>query len=123
MVTQSFDHYTPTPNEYDLRSMLKMASKTYIEKISVKTGKKITIFFFNFSLLKYAVFLRITHLHYSQFVLFQSTNLACKSKRSANANFSCGDARSYHLKKRSRTSQCAHRSESTCIHYAQFTNF
>ncbi len=44
-------------------------------------------------------------------------------QKSVNANFSFGDAQSYRLEKKLRALQCAHRSESTSIHYAQFTNF
>ncbi len=48
MITQSFDHCTPTPSENDLSAMLKMASRTYVEKISAKTGEKITISFLQY---------------------------------------------------------------------------
>ncbi len=66
---------------------------------------------------------KLEYIHYSQFVFFQSTNLPCISKNSANANFSFGDARSYCLEERSRASQCTHKSESASTHYAQFPNF
>ncbi len=46
-----------------------------------------------------------------------------QKKKSVNANFSFDDAQSYHLEERLCASQCAHRSESTSVHYAQFTNF
>ncbi len=44
-------------------------------------------------------------------------------QKSANAIFSFGNARSYCLEERLRTSQCAQRSKSTSIHYTQLLIF
>ncbi len=61
---------------------------------------------------------KLEYVHNSQFVLFQSTNLACISKKVRMRIFPSA-MREVTASRR----DCAHKSESTSIHYAQFTNF